>query len=63
MTIDSPIGNLTLRAYDHQVMFPMYMGVTTKVPGYDFLMVKDLVTLPGKDVMPTIAEIKKARGK
>ena len=63
MTIDSPIGNLTLRAYDHQVMFPMYMGVTDKVPGYDFLMVKDLVTLPGKDVMPTIAEIKKARGK
>jgi len=63
MTVDSPLGNLTLRAYDHQVMFPMYMGVTDKVPGYDFLMVKDLVTLPGKDVMPTIAEIKKARGK
>jgi len=63
MTVDSPLGNLTLRAYDHQVMLPMYMGVTDKVPGYDFLMVKDLVTLPGKDVMPTIAEIKKARGK
>ncbi|MGM0382547.1 MAG: ABC transporter substrate-binding protein [Thermodesulfobacteriota bacterium] len=62
MTVDSPVGNLTLRAYDHQVMFPMYMGVTQKVPGYDFLMVKDIVALPGEDVMPTIAEIKEARG-
>jgi len=62
MTVDSPVGNLTLRAYDHQVMFPMYMGVTQKVPGYDFLMVKDIVALSGEDVMPTIAEIKEARG-
>ena len=61
MTIDSPVGPLTVRAFDHQVMFPMFMGVTKKVPGYDFLMADKIVTIPGKDVMPTIEEIKKAR--
>jgi branched-chain amino acid transport system substrate-binding protein len=62
MTIDSPVGPLTLRAYDHQVMFPMYMGVTKKVPQYDFLIADQIVTIPGTDVMPTLEEIKKARG-
>ncbi|MGA9477753.1 MAG: ABC transporter substrate-binding protein, partial [Desulfobacterales bacterium] len=62
MTIDSPVGPLTIRAYDHQVMFPMYMGVTKKVPQYDFLIADKIVTIPGKDVMPTVEEIKKARG-
>jgi branched-chain amino acid transport system substrate-binding protein len=62
MTIDSPVGPLTLRAFDHQVMFPMYMGVTKKSPKYDFLSADQIVTVPGSDVMPTIEEIKKARG-
>jgi branched-chain amino acid transport system substrate-binding protein len=62
MTIDSPVGPLTIRAYDHQVMFPMYMGVTKKVPQYDFLIADKIVTIPGSDVMPTVEEIKKARG-
>lgn len=62
MTIESPVGPLTIRAYDHQVMFPMFMGVTKKVPQYDFLIADDIVTIPGTDVMPTIEEIKKARG-
>jgi branched-chain amino acid transport system substrate-binding protein len=62
MTIDSPVGPLTLRAFDHQVMFPMYMGVTKKSPQYDFLIADQIVTVPGSDVMPSIEEIKKARG-
>jgi branched-chain amino acid transport system substrate-binding protein len=62
MTVDSPVGKLTVRPYDHQVMFPMFMGVTQKVPGYDFLIASDIVTISGEDVMPTIEEIKKARG-
>jgi len=63
MSIDSPVGKLTLRAYDHQVMFPMFMGVTKKVPGKPYLIASDIVTLPGEEVMPSIEEIKKARGK
>jgi branched-chain amino acid transport system substrate-binding protein len=61
MWVNSPVGKVTMRAYDHQAMLPMFMGVTTKVAGYDFLMATDIVTIPGKDVMPSIAEIKKAR--
>jgi branched-chain amino acid transport system substrate-binding protein len=35
--------------------------VTKKVPQYDFLIADKIVTIPGKDVMPTVEEIKKAR--
>jgi branched-chain amino acid transport system substrate-binding protein len=61
MSVDSPVGKVTMRAYDHQAMLPMFMGVTKKVAGYDFLIATDIVTIPGKDVMPSIEEIKKAR--
>ncbi|MFC1578027.1 ABC transporter substrate-binding protein [Thermodesulfobacteriota bacterium] len=61
MWVDSPVGRVTMRAYDHQAMLPMFMGVTKKAAGYDFLIATDIVTIPGKDVMPSIAEIKKAR--
>jgi hypothetical protein len=40
----------------------MFMGVTKKVPQYDFIISTDIVTLSGKEVMPTCEEIKKARG-
>ncbi len=62
MTVDSPVGKVTMRAFDHQAMLPMFMGVTTKTKDYDFLIATDIVTIPGKDVMPTIEEVKKARG-
>jgi branched-chain amino acid transport system substrate-binding protein len=63
MTVDTPVGKVTMRAYDHQAMLPMFMGTTKKAEGYDFLIATDIVTLPGKDVMPSVAEIKEARGK
>lgn len=61
MWVDSPVGKVTMRAYDHQAMLPMYMGVTKKSPDYNFLIATDIVTIPGKDVMPSIAEIKASR--
>jgi branched-chain amino acid transport system substrate-binding protein len=61
LSIDSPIGKLTVRAADNQVMLPMFMGVTKKVPGYDFLTATDIVTIPAEDLMPSVEEIKKAR--
>jgi branched-chain amino acid transport system substrate-binding protein len=63
LKIDSPVGKLEMRACDHQVELPMYLGVTKKVPEYDFPISTDIVTLTGKDVMPSCAEIEKARGK
>jgi branched-chain amino acid transport system substrate-binding protein len=62
MKVDSPIGEIEMRAYDHQAMLPMFMGVTKKVPQYPFLIASDIVTIPAKDVMPSVEEIKKARG-
>lgn len=63
MTVDSPIGKLTMRAEDNQVMLPMFMGVTKKAPGYDFLIATDIVTIPAAELMPSVEEIKKAREK
>ncbi|MGO9118481.1 MAG: ABC transporter substrate-binding protein [Desulfomonilaceae bacterium] len=63
LSIDSPIGKLTVRAGDNQVMLPMFMGVTKKVPGYDFLIATDITTIPAEEVMPSLEEIKKAREK
>jgi branched-chain amino acid transport system substrate-binding protein len=63
MKIKSPGGNIEMRACDHQTVLPMYLGVTKKVPQYDFLISGNIVTLTGKDVMPSCEEIMKARGK
>jgi branched-chain amino acid transport system substrate-binding protein len=62
MSVDSPVGKATVRAFDHQVMLPMFMGVTKKDPKYDFLIAGDIVTIPAEDTMPSIEEIKKERG-
>jgi len=63
MTVDSPVGKVTMRAYDHQAMLPMFMGKTKKAEGYDFLIATDIVTLEPEEVAPSIEEIKKARMK
>lgn len=63
LVIDSPGGKIEMRACDHQAVLPMYLGVTKKVPGYNHLISADIVTLPGKDIMPSCEEIRKARGK
>jgi branched-chain amino acid transport system substrate-binding protein len=61
LTIDSPVGKLTVRQFDNQLMLPMFMGVTKKVPGYDFLIATDIMTIPAAEIMPSIEDIKKAR--
>ena len=63
LKIASPAGQIEMRACDHQVVLPMYLGVTKKSPKYDFIISSDIVTLTGDEVMPTCDEIKKARGK
>ncbi len=59
----TPIGEVEMRACDHQAVLPMFMGVTKKDAKYpDFLIAGDLVKVEGKDVMPSCDDIKKARG-
>ena len=62
LKVDSPVGEVEMRALDHQAMLPMFMGITKKSPQYPFLIATDIVTIPAKDVMPSAEEIKKARG-
>ncbi len=63
LKINAPTGELEMRACDHQVVLPMFFGVTKKVAQFpDFLVGADLTVVAGKDIMPTCDEIKKLRG-
>ena len=64
MTVGSPVGKITMRAYDHQALLPMFLGITAKDPNYkDFLIAKDIVTIPGEELVLSVEEVKKARSK
>jgi branched-chain amino acid transport system substrate-binding protein len=63
MTVASPLGNVTMRAFDHQVILPMFLGVTKKSPDYPFVIASDISVIPGEQAMPSIDSIKKARAK
>ena len=62
LKVDSPVGEMEMRACDHQAVLPLFMGTLKKVPQYNFLISADIVNLPGKDILPTCDEIKKIRG-
>jgi len=62
MKVDSPAGEIEMRACDHQAVLPLFLGVTKKTPQYDFIISSDIITLPGKEILPTCEEIKKVRG-
>lgn len=61
LKIDSPVGEIEMRACDHQCVLPIFMGVTGKVSEYDFVVSTNIETLSGEEVMPTCEEIEKAR--
>lgn len=61
LTIDSPVGKVTVRDFDHQIMLPMFVGTTSVAPGYDFLVAGNIETIPADHVMMTVDEVKKAR--
>lgn len=58
----SPIGRLEIRACDHQIQMPSYVGYTKKVPEYkDFLIGTDIIAVPAKETLPTCEEIRSER--
>lgn len=64
LKVKNPVGGLVeMRACDHQAVYPMYFGVTKKVPQYDFVIANDITTLTGIEVLPTCEEIAEARKK
>jgi len=63
LTIDSPVGKVTVRDFDHQIMLPMFVGVTKADPAYDFLIAGQIETIPADQVMMSVDDVKKAREK
>lgn len=61
LVIDSPVGKVEMRACDHQVILPMFVGVTRKSPDHDFLIAGDIVTIPGKDYIMSCQDVMKLR--
>jgi branched-chain amino acid transport system substrate-binding protein len=64
LKVENPVGGMVeMRACDHQAVYPMYFGTTMKVPQYNFLIAGDIMTLTGKEIMPTCEEILQSRKK
>jgi branched-chain amino acid transport system substrate-binding protein len=64
MTTDSALGKLQVRKCDHQLLYPIFYGMTKKVPEYkDFLIGTDIVTVPAGTGYPTCEEIAQLRAK
>jgi len=61
LKLKSPIGEVEVRKCDHQIMLPIFFGVTKKSPKYDFLIADKIVSVQAKDYMPTCEEVLKTR--
>ena len=62
--VKNPAGGMVeMRACDHQAIYPMYFGVTKKLPQYDFAVATDIVTFKGDEVMPRCSEVLNTRKK
>jgi branched-chain amino acid transport system substrate-binding protein len=61
LMLDTPVGKMEMRKCDHQIIVPMYWGVTKKSAEQSFLILSDLIAIPGKDYIPTCAEVQKLR--
>lgn len=63
LTIKTVVGTTTMRACDHQAIFPSYWGKLENVSGFPFPVIKEVVTTQANKGMPTckeIAELRKA---
>lgn len=63
MSLNSPVGTLEIRKCDHQLLLPMYFGVTKKDAKYDFLTAGSIETIQGKDYVSSCQEVLKLRKK
>jgi branched-chain amino acid transport system substrate-binding protein len=61
LKINSPVGRIEMRACDHQVILPMYLGVTKISPSLGVAISSDIFTLRGAEVMPSCKDILEAR--
>lgn len=62
LTVRTPIGPITMRAYDHQANRGQVYGVTTHSADYPFTILKDIRYLTAEGFWRSIEEIKALRG-
>jgi branched-chain amino acid transport system substrate-binding protein len=62
LTIETPIGPLTMRAYDHQATKGQYWGRLKRVPEYPFPIMGDVQLITGEKTLRPVDEIKALRG-
>jgi branched-chain amino acid transport system substrate-binding protein len=62
LTIDTPMGPITMRAADHQANKGQYWGRLKKTPEYPFLIMGDIQYIAGEQTMRTLDELKAMRG-
>ncbi len=56
LTVDSPTGEFTIRAEDHQATVDGYWGVTKADPAYPFRILQPVRVFPGAEITPPPAE-------
>jgi branched-chain amino acid transport system substrate-binding protein len=61
LTHDSLRGKFTIRPFDHQADVPEYVGWTVKDSRYPFVILKDIVKVPGAQIMFTEDEVRQMR--
>ena len=61
MTLDTPIGPITIREFDGQSTAPYMWGVTKHSPDYPFAILKNPVIIPGEKALRSEEEVMKAR--
>ena len=62
LTIDTPVGPMWMRPYDHQAAVPVFGGYTYKDKRYpDFHILRDAERIDGKLLMTPLEEVKKLR--
>ena len=61
LTLDSPVGPVTIRQFDHQVMMPMFFGKTVKKEGLPYLVGGEITTLAADQIVPPVEEIREKR--
>jgi len=62
LTIETPIGPLTMRAYDHQATKGQYWGRLKRVPEFPFPIMGDVQLIGGEKTLRPVDEIKALRG-
>ena len=61
LTIDTPVGETTIRVFDHQADPMIWVGTSTQSEEFPFPILTDLVPVSGSEVILSIAEVEARR--